>query len=381
VVIGQDYTEWNQEEQLTHSLTLQSQVAGEYLKSSWENAERLVADSFPFDEYQDREILLCGCGDSYYAALAIEFALSELTSLKVRAAPSMMAGRYLIPRFAKQGVKPLVIGISASGEVARTIEALELGKDIDAATLAITTNPEGRLARLADRFLAIDVPEMPLVPGLLSYLASLMMGFALANAFADPSIQLNLRNAMTSLFHEFETWFEQETVQARVIAGQIKRREPVVFIGSGSAYTSSLFAAAKVVESVGLSAWANELEEWTHIEYFSEPTNMLTWIMSSGGRTFTREQEVNVAAEMIGRNVILSRWRAQPSIDPALHEILSPLLLWVGPAAFSSHLAEKFSELPFRNFGGGRSREEGGGISRIQTSQRISSIVNLFNQD
>jgi hypothetical protein len=208
-----------------------------------------------------------------------------------------------------------------------------------------------------------------------------MMGFALANAFADPSIQLNLRNAMTSLFHEFETWFEQETVQARVIAGQIKRREPVVFIGSGSAYTSSLFAAAKVVESVGLSAWANELEEWTHIEYFSEPTNMLTWIMSSGGRTFTREQEVNVAAEMIGRNVILSRWRAQPSIDPALHEILSPLLLWVGPAAFSSHLAEKFSELPFRNFGGGRSREEGGGISRIQTSQRISSIVNLFNQD
>jgi hypothetical protein len=54
-----------------------------------------------------------------------------------------------------------------------------------------------------------------------------------------------------------------------------------------------------------------------------------------------------------------------------MREALSPLALWVGPAAFASRCATQLGEEAFRGFGGGRSVEEGGGASRIRSSQRM----------
>ena len=52
-------------------------------------------------------------------------------------------------------------------------------------------------------------------------------------------------------------------------------------------------------------------------------------------------------------------------------EVFAPLVACIPPMLFGAHRAELLGEPYFRAFGGGRSIENGGGISRIRTSQLI----------
>lgn len=356
-------------------------MARSFISDTWPIAKALATKIPPLHEINCDEILIFGCGDSYYAALAIEYAFSEWTSYRVRAANSMTASRYLIPRYAVQGLTPLLVGISSSGEVSRTIEALEVGIESGATGIALTNNDQGQLARSAQFPYVLDIPELPVGPGLLSYLASLMGGFAIASANADDKTRAMVDNDMKVLLSEIEVWYVRESQRAKDVAeSSIEQRDSTVFIGSGPAHSSALFASAKLIEAAGMHAWANELEEWSHIEFFCDPPDMVTWILSSNGRASSREGEVRVAAEAIGRKVIVSQWMSESDSHLAFGEVLSPLALWAGPAAYAAQLAEKFNQLPFRNFGGGRSREGGGGISRIRTSEQIHSVNELIER-
>ena len=138
-----------------------------------------------------------------------------------------------------------------------------------------------------------------------------------------------------------------------------------------------MFSAAKVVEACGVSAWGQDTEEWAHIEYFSEPADMFTWILSSGGRSQGREIEIEAAAKAIGRRLVVSRWEGWSGLRQIVREAISPLFLWVGPSAFAAKLAEALEEKSFRGFEGGRNVVEGGGISRIRSSQRVESVNQL----
>ncbi len=135
-----------------------------------------------------------------------------------------------------------------------------------------------------------------------------------------------------------------------------------------------MFSAAKIVESAGVNAWGQDVEEWAHIEYFSEPTTMPTWLLSAEGRSIGREREIETAARAIGRQLLVSRWSGWQGLDPRTREAISPLLLWAGPVAYAAELARILGEEPFRGFGGGRSHAEGGGASKIRSSERASSV-------
>jgi glucosamine 6-phosphate synthetase-like amidotransferase/phosphosugar isomerase protein len=68
-----------------------------------------------------RSIYTAGCGDSYYAGLACEMAFAQFCRLPVKALSSMAFARYeaaVLPEGA------VVFGISNSGGVARSIEAM-----------------------------------------------------------------------------------------------------------------------------------------------------------------------------------------------------------------------------------------------------------------
>jgi glucosamine--fructose-6-phosphate aminotransferase (isomerizing) len=146
----------------------------------------------------------------------------------------------------------------------------------------------------------------------------------------------------------------------------------VVILGTGPAYGSALFSAAKLIEAAGVQAWGQDVEEWTHLEFFCEPSTMPTWLLSSRGRSLGRELEVEAAARTIGRQYYLSTWEGGKDWPTHTREALAPLGLWVGPVAFASRLAFLMDEVPFRGFGGGRSQVEGGGANLIRSSERIS---------
>jgi glucosamine--fructose-6-phosphate aminotransferase (isomerizing) len=352
------------------SLELQAAMAPNFIAQAWPSARDQALAACPQLPKTVRSILICGCGDSHHAAVSLELPLAASTGLPVRAANSLIAGRYLLPRDVHDPQSVMLIAISASGEVARTLEAAELARGCGAHTLAITTQAASALAGAAEGRLALSLPELPVGPGLLSYLASLLLGYALAETWSKEKVRGRLAGAITELPGRLEAWLAGEAGVGRALAEDLDPARPIVFLGSGPAFGSAMFAAAKTIEAAGALAWAQDVEEWAHVEYFSNPADQTLWLLSPGGRSADRESEVLAAAQAIGRRVQISRWLTPESEDSLLREAVAPLALWAGPAAFAERLAERLGELPFRGFAGGRDRREGGGPSRIRSSPR-----------
>jgi glucosamine--fructose-6-phosphate aminotransferase (isomerizing) len=343
-----------------------------------ERAPTFVADRWP--EITDQagelttdimdgfdEILLCGCGDSHHAAVNLEMALAVWTGKPVRARRASQAAYHLTPQLWKQDTRLLVIGISASGEVARTLEALHLAKSYGARTLAITGDRGSSLAHLAHHVLSTPTPEMPIGPGLLNYLGSLMMGYSLACVWSREELEGTLHQGLLSIPEMLDQWIELERDRGMRFA-EFDPAGACVFLGSGPLFGTALFAAAKQVEAAGTQTWGQDVEEWAHVEYFCEPEEMPTWLLGAKGFFAKREKEVVDAAKAIGRRLQVSTWSADPAWPHALREALAPMVLWAGPVACAVRRAELLNESPFRGFRGGRSREEGGGPSRIRSS-------------
>lgn len=281
----------------------------------------------------------------------------------------MEAARYVIPRSA--GSSLLVVGISASGETARTIEAIELAQEVGARTLAITTNLKSTLGTTADSSFAIDMPKLPHGPGLISYLGALLAGFALGAEITQGRVKEKVDDAIRKLPNALARWIDGESEKGREAAKQVDPAQSILFLGSGPARGAAMFAAAKAVEAVGQSAASQDVEEWAHMEYFNEPASLPIWLLTAGGRSSGREKEIAEAVHQIGRNLIVSTWEHG---SDSLREDLSPLALWVGPVAYANSLMDRIGEEPFRGFGGGRHPEEGGGANRIQSSEQIRSL-------
>lgn len=291
--------------------------------------------------------------------------------------PAIEAARYLVPELKHRADGVLLVGISVSGETARTLEALDLGRQLGLSTLAITCQESGSLSRAADHRLIGELPDHPFGPGLISYLASLLAGYALASQLASADLAQLVDRAVGELARQLPVEMEQFWQLGVRAADELGDGLPVTYLGSGPAFGSAMFAAAKLIEAAGRPAWAQDVEEWTHLEYFGKPAGLPVWLLSSSGRAAGRETEVIRAAESIGRQTIVSRWKAVQGWPGWLREGLSPLALWIGPVALADELASRTGERPLRGFGGGRAREEGGGPSRIRSSRRLASLKEL----
>ena len=360
---------------MQESLTIQIEMAVGFIAEFWKKASN-QASHLALAPESVRKVVLYGSGDSHHAALGLEMIFRTLSKRRVQAGSSMYVSRYLVPDLGETSQETLLVGISSSGEVARTIEALEMGNEIGVQTLAITSDVESTLAKTAGNLLPVELPDFPAGPGLLSYLGSMLMGYALAERLCDDSLAQRLSEVLETLPVVLERWMPDQLQLGRRFANEVQDGTCVI-IGGGPAYGSALFGAAKVIETAGERVWAQELEEWAHLEYFCEPANMTTWILKTDGRCRSREAEVINAAQAISRRLAVSSWGGGDGWHPLLREGLSPLALWVAPAAYAAERSIILDAVPFRGFRGGRDPREGGGASRIRSSQRqdLKSIL------
>jgi glucosamine--fructose-6-phosphate aminotransferase (isomerizing) len=350
-------------------LAQQMEMVPEYIASKWLSARQETQR----DSFVDRKIsriLIGGCGDSHHAALGLEFAFGAYTGYEVMAMEAMQLARYAPLVMGQDPESCLVIAISNSGEVARTIEAIEIWKKAGALTLAYTSNIDSRLAQTAEQSFVLPPVELPHGPGLLSYIGSLILGYATI----ENSLHADSRDHIHTLIDQVPD------LLSRWIPGEIERGEQfaecvsdgiAVFLGSGSARGSAHFGAAKVIEAVGERCWAQDVEEWAHLEYFCDPAGMPTILLGSRGRSHSRELEVLYAMGELGRSILRSEWEGGKEWSLIEREALAPLALWTAPCAYACTRAEILAAEPFRGFSGGRDVREGGGASRIRSSQRL----------
>ncbi len=344
-----------------------------------------------------KRIYLVGCGDSHHAPVGAELAFHQLTGVPTQALSSLPFSRYTAGYLPDTGPKTnLVIGVSVSGEVSRTIEALDMARKAGAVAVALTGHPSGPFGQVADKVFETAVPPLPdelagmVVPGIRSYLASQIALYMAAIRIAE------VRGAMTTRAADAERAAIAEL--ADIIEETIHVCEPIIddlvqtwrdatifeFIGAGPLYGTAMFSAAKLLEASGDPALAQETEEWSHLQFFIDATNIPTILLSANGFDADRMAEVARAAQSIGRPLAListeDATEIQQYVDTllpiprGLPERYAPIVYSIPGELFAAARAKAIDVPYFRSFEGGRMVDWADRASRIRSSHMITEL-------
>ena len=339
-----------------------------------------------------KRLYVIGCGDSHHAALGSELAFEALAGRPTEPMSALQFARYAVGYLPATGPGTnLVVGVSVSGEVARTTEALRLARQAGANTLALTATPGSRLARAAELVVLSATPPLPDPPGVdtprvRSYLASqlglLLMAVRIGEVrgHLDWGAATAVRRDILALADVAQRTLDGCDRGAHALAEEWRDAAEFVFVGGGPNYATALFCAAKVLEASGDGAVGQETEEWAHLQFFARATATPTFFITAGGRDLSRAAEAAAAARAIGRRVVAvapgsaSTLREVAArllpLPEGVPEVFSPLVAAIPGELFAAYRAEVLGEPFFRQAGGGRAP----GINRVRSSEMWDAI-------
>ncbi len=261
-------------------------------------------------------VFVTGCGDSHHAAVESELAFEQLAGLPCEPMTAMQFGRYAAGFLPDTGRgNNLLLAVSVSGQVSRTVEALEMGRQAGAIGVGVTGNRSSPLAEVAELLLVTAVPPLPdelqgmIIPGARSYIASQLALYLTAIHIGQERDHLSfdqasrLREEIAGMAGLMEQTLGMSEAVVEETSESWGDADQFLFCGSGPNYGTALFSAAKLLEASGDVAIAQELEEWAHLQYFGRQKDTPTILISAGGRDESRAIEIAEAAGHIGRRV------------------------------------------------------------------------------
>jgi glucosamine--fructose-6-phosphate aminotransferase (isomerizing) len=344
-----------------------------------------------------KRLFLVGCGDSYHAPVGAELAFHQLTGVPTQALNSMNFSRYTVGYLPSTGPKTnLVIAVSVSGVVSRTIEALQLARQAGAVAVALTGAPDKPLAQAAEKVFKTTVPPLPdelqgmVVPGVRSYLASQAALYSAALRIGEVRGHLTtaqadkLRVELVGLADVMEATIKACEPLCRDLVARWSDALEFVYVGAGPLYGVAIFSAAKMLEASGDPAMAQDTEEWAHLQYFSARPDTPTILISAGGNDADRVAEVARAAQVIGRRVVavvpegekdISQYvQAVLPVKGQVRECFAPLVYSIPGELLAAERAQAIGAAYFRNFGDGRTVDWADGASRIRDSHLLTEV-------
>jgi glucosamine--fructose-6-phosphate aminotransferase (isomerizing) len=351
-------------EQDAKNIVAQVKSLPELIRSEFETLDMRVRRLMNHNECLSvKRIVITGCGDSHMAGLAAELAFEQIAGIPTEPMTAMQAARYGTPHFEKLFPRnPLTIGISVSGTVARTREALALARNEGALTVAVTANPDSPLAAAAERVFDCTVPDFAPAPGIRSYRVSLLVLYLLAIRLAEVSGRLTqdqagqVREQLKGTADAIAATIQAVEERTHELATAVAEQTNFVFVGDGPNYATALFSAAKVIEAAGRHAMGQDTEEWAHLQYFVnvEPATP-TFIISPAGRGHGRAAELVEVMRRIGRTVIAVVPEGDEQIATGadwvlpvvgeVPEVFSPMVYAVAGELFSAYLARPWTSL------------------------------------
>jgi sugar/nucleoside kinase (ribokinase family) len=296
-------------------------------------------------EHDIEHVFLVGCGDSYFAGLAAALAFQRHTGIHARAVHALefarYQARYLPPR-------SVVVCVSFSGKVGRTIEAAVQARRFGAMAVALTNDQNGRLARTADHVLPIEVPTLGFSPGTSTYLGMVATLNDLALRWASER-GIEVSSARTEL--DAIPGLAAQTLAA--CAGACEKaalslsNEPwITFLGGGPNEGSAKFGAAKLFEGPQQLGVSTNIEEWAHEEYFVSSAGTPVVVVAPSGASRDRADEILAELEFIAARTIVVSDVAPTAAEVHLPmsqgvcEEFSPLLAALPLSLLGFHLAE-----------------------------------------
>lgn len=297
-------------------------------------------------------VYLTGCGDSWYCGMATRLAFEAWAGVPTEAMQALEFSRYYC-HYAPPDA--LVVAISNSGRVARTVEAVIRAKARGLKTIAGTSALDSPIAQEADLAIDLGYAERRFAPGTSSYLASLLLEYCIALHIAEVGSRLTSAQVEAKLDAiAAEAGGMQRTIEAgqpilEKLGEQAKLTDKLIFIGGGPNYGTAFFSMAKIFEAARVHAAGQELEEWAHEQYFVTDSDTYTFVIAPPGASLDRAREQLWAVNQMGStSVAICDAQDKETIELAKvavpiysgnDEILSPLTYCVPGELFAFYYA------------------------------------------
>lgn len=295
-----------------------------------------------------KRIYLVGCGDSYFASLAVRLFYERYVGLPVEPLEAMEFSRYVAPYLDENS---LVVGVSNSGKVSRTVEAVARARRRGAHTLAATAYADRPLAQAAHAAVVAGLPNVRatlgsleravtegkldkadldwsqpgaaqrmarelgmegidlLMLGLGAYYASVLILYALGLRLAQlcPSGEVDVESLQAEL-RRFPATVEETARRqlrpSRELAEQLRAKDTFLVLGAGPSYATALLAAAKLFEQPHLNGVPQQLEEWAHQQFFFTRPGTPIFVIAPPGASRDRAMEQMTGARDVGATLI-----------------------------------------------------------------------------
>ena len=299
------------------------------------------------------DLVVTGCGDSHFAGLATRLAFERDAGVRCHATGALEFVRYDI-RYVPLTPSPLLIAVSYSGEVGRTIEAAAAARDAGWRSVALTGKPEGRLAQSADEAILMRVPTLGFSPGTSTYVAMvtalLVLAAELARVRGHGENAARLDDGLARAPELAAQTIAAAEAPAHEAAELLASAPITTFLGAGPSRASAAFGAAKLFEGPQRYGVVQDLEEWAHEQYFVSGPGTPIVIVAPPGAARDRADELLDEMAFIGAPVVVvgEEGRAAAGgktialpIAAGLDEAMSPLLTCLPLALAAFFLSER----------------------------------------
>lgn len=316
----QDYVET--EPQLYRDvLENQDQLFGEFVDTAAENK---------FDS-----VVIYATGSSSNAAHGARPFISKCLNVPVYIEePSFNATYMLVPR--KQ---TLYIAISQGGHSFSTLKMIERLQADEMAVAVLTSDLNSPIGKAAKHVVQMGMPieKMPYVTAGYSVtildlmIMSLRLGIeihTISEGDADSIFQQieAVVDQMEDVIVRSESWVEQETRKY----SQAKR---IVFIGYGAVYGVAREGETKITETVRITSWGKELEEYMHGPYLGMHPDDYVIYIEPNGELQGRAIKLKEFMDLHGVDTAVINAGAEPNaslqLNVTVDELITPLFMTV----------------------------------------------------
>ncbi len=189
-------------------------------------------------ESQQRHTIFCGSGDSFAASMLGQV----FSNFRAKAFDplDLVKNKSLLEHHT-----PYIVSIS--GKTIANIKVAKLAKN----SIAITSNSSSPLTKTSSKTIQLTFPNSDVfTAGSISFLESALTCMSLVTSFKIKQAEL--------LFKE-----------AKKLALRVALSKRTFFLGNLQTYPVAMYAAAKVYEILGTSAFYERIEQFSHMELFS----------------------------------------------------------------------------------------------------------------
>ena len=351
-----------------NSLTRQARDTEKMVRVVFDSVTAQLGRTLTTKEVFDaQKIFITGCGDSWLAGVACKAAFESITKVETHVMRAVEFSRHLNGKnLGYSPNTPMVLVISYSGEATRAVECALRATERGANTIAITNDPNSRLAKACRHTVCVGLPEGgEYFPGGTTYIASMtaLMLIAMRVGRIRETISgetyLDMRQALLDYAHDFQNEVEGYTDRAFALAQTWKDLRAEDFIGDYSDYATAFFGSAKIIETFGGYTTYDDSEDWCHINYFLAQPETIGRVVITNPSTpsFGRMLETLNAVKLLESPCIVVSEREKELFPEsfAVFTTPKPRYFWLNPllqhipfSLVAGYIAAMKGEQPFR---------------------------------